>query len=131
MFQVDIESEAIEKKLRSMYWKVQRLGMRNIGTELSEWQTEDVHRKRPATKRNRRARTAQTMFRPHSRFEMRNRNKLYRKLERRAKKFGKKHALPVVAVPIKRWSKRPILRMQMLDRFHERMRELMSAKLKW
>jgi hypothetical protein len=131
MLEIDINTKDIELKLQKMFWKIQRLKQRQIGMEMSEWQQEDVHRRRPYTKRNRRAGIAQTLFRPHSRFEMRNRRKLLRRAERQAKKFGKKKALPVVVVPIRRWSTRPILRAIMIERLHERMKNLVSEKLKW
>jgi hypothetical protein len=131
MIDIEADTKAIESRLNKMYWKIQRLGHRYIGMEMSEWQQDDVNRKRPYTKRAVRSKQASTLFRPHSRYEMRVRRKLYRQAVRRAKKFGKKMALPVVPIRINRWSTRPILRAEMITRLRVRMHDMMRERLQW
>jgi hypothetical protein len=72
------------KTINRMIFKLRRFSRRDIGNELSDWQTEDVHRPRPFTKRIRGG--ARTKFRPHSRFEVKRGRRARRRAARRIAK---------------------------------------------
>src|SRR5262245_52792760 len=90
----------------------------NMSTEMSDWQTEDMHRDKPYTKRNVRAKTVLTRVRPHSLKRM-------RKSERVRKRLRKRALFP------SRTSTRPILRQVLIDKLGERMGEMMAERLQW
>src|SRR5262245_47741914 len=121
MFDIAVDSIAVEKRLTAMIEKITHLRRIDIGAELSEWQVEDLHRNRPFTMRNRRMGTATTKIRPHSLYEMLRASGVYlpTKEQRAAMRAVRKHA----RYPLKRrrrkyvyrvhrhWSHRPILRL--------------------
>jgi hypothetical protein len=118
MLDIFVNSFGPEKRLDDMLRKVRHFKAVDIGQELSAWQTEDMHRKRPYTKRNRRRGVASTVIRPHSRFEMGHRRRVARRLIRKGR------YLP-------RWSSRPILRDVLLERLQNRLDILVANKLTW
>jgi hypothetical protein len=113
-----VNSLAAEKRITNMLRKVRHFKAVDIGQEMSAWQTEDMHRQRPYTKRNRRRGVASTLIRPHSRYEMGHRRRAARRLIRKGR-----------YVP--RWSTRPILRDVLLERLQNRLDILVEAKLTW
>jgi hypothetical protein len=118
MIDIFVNSLAAEKRLTDMLRKVRHFKAVDIGQELSAWQTEDMHRQRPYTKRNRRRGVASTVIRPHSRYEMGQRRRVMRRLVRKGR-----------YVP--RWSSRPILRGVLLERLQNRLDILIANKLTW
>jgi hypothetical protein len=110
---VSVDIDGPVKTINRMLFKLRRFSRRDIGNELSDWQTEDVHRDRPFTKRTRGG--ARTKFRLHSRFETKRGRRARRRTARRIAK-GK----PPNRV-YRRWSTRPILRAAMheVGRSHE------------
>jgi hypothetical protein len=118
MLNIFVNSLAVENRLNDMLHKLGHFKRVDIGQEMSAWQTEDMHRKRPYTKRNRRAGSASTTVRPHSRYEMGHRRRVARRLIRKGR------YLP-------RWSTRPILRDVLLERLQNRLDILVADKLTW
>src|SRR5262245_28071202 len=111
-----------------------------VGQVLSEWQTADLHRKRPFTMRFRRRGAAQTIVRPHSLYEMLRSRGVYLAptQQRRVVKALRKH----LQHPIKggkklrlrehhRWSTRPILREEVERKLMPRLQEAMLKQLTW
>jgi len=98
--------------------------------EMSAWQTQDMHRKRPATKRGPWAhhqKSASTIIRPHSRYEV-ERSKAYqagllRRL-RRARRVIRTH------IELRR-STRPILRESLYQQFIERLSAAFYETITW
>jgi hypothetical protein len=109
-------AEAV-KKFEDMQEKIKDLEHEGLVDEVRNWEVQDVHRHRPAAKRRRGGRV-QTLFRPHSRYEMMKSRRAVRKLFRRGRYIYKR-------------SMRPILRQVMIDRLQERVNELLVEKLKW
>jgi len=111
---------------REMEEKIDHLKSVDLGNELSDWQTQDLHRHRPFTMRSRRAGRAATVIRPHSLFEVKRSAAYQRRMGRRVARGGRR-----AMVWFTRWevlrSMRPILRPEML----ERLSEIVSEKLKW
>ena len=112
-----VDSEAIEKSLRIMIARIVRFPY-TMGAEMSEWQTDDMHRKRPYTKRSVRAGLVSTRVRPHSLKRMKKSRKFQRRLRR--------HALFPTLI-----STRPVLRPVLVDKLAERMGEVMEQRLQW
>ena len=111
--------DAISKRLGDMLHRIEHFKAVDIGHELSAWQTDQMHRKRPFTMRARRAGRATTIIRPHSRYEMRHARSAFRRALR--------HHL---AGPV-HWSTRPILRGELLDELQTRMGEALNEKIHW
>jgi hypothetical protein len=118
MLDIFVNSLAAERRITDMLRKVRHFKAVDIGQEMSAWQTEDMHRKRPYTKRNRRRGVASTVIRPHSRYEMGHRRRVARRLIRKGR-----------YVP--RYSSRPILRDALLERLQSRLDILIANKLTW
>jgi hypothetical protein len=119
MITIDIDAvalKAIDRKLEDMQQAISDLQHTDLANELSEWETADLHRKRAYTKHRRNG--GSTIIRQHSWWEVKGRRKVARRLIRKGK-F------------IPRWSMRPVLRPQLLDRLVERVGELAAAKLRW
>jgi hypothetical protein len=111
----------------------------DIGQELSDWQTEDMHRGRPFTMRSRAKGTATTVIRPHSLYEMlrsegaalpiKDRRRLVRglrshlghPLDRKFSRTFREH---------RHWSTRPILRAELEDALERRLHDLLH-KISW
>jgi hypothetical protein len=115
--------------ITAMLHQIDHFGRVGIGTEMSDWQVEDMHRHRPFTMRNRSQKKASTMVRPHSRYEVNRSRMAQRRIARRARR--KSGPLAVAAQPQARTSTRPILRAELLVGFTKRMTEAMHEKLQW
>lgn len=119
MIDIDIETTAVEKCIRIMVARIGRFTY-TMGAEMSDWQTADMKRKQPFTKRNSRAKFVYTTVRPHSKKRMMKRRKLIRRMTRKGQYVG--HLVG---------SNRPILRTELEAKLAERMKGLMEKRLQW
>ena len=126
MYLIQVDAKAAQETVDSMIHQLTHFTRIDIGQVMSDWQTEDMHRQRPFTMRNRGAGRATTIVRPHSRFEVNRSRMAQRRIARRAK--SKKWA--GVVSPFRKWSTRPILRSEMMDDLVRRAQEAL-AKIKW
>jgi hypothetical protein len=124
-------ADAIAKTVGKMIGSITYFGGVEMPKEMSDWQTEDVHRKRPGTKRSRWRRGStqvQTLFRPHSRYETM-RSQLYqRRLLRRLRRT--KRRVITDFIQLKR-STRPILRESLIDQLRNRMVTALFETISW
>ncbi len=111
-------TDAFEKRLGDMLGHLRHFKAVDLGHVLSDWQTEDLHRKKPFTMRFRGAGKASTRVRPHSRYEVMHSRRYQRSLRR--------HAL----VPT-RISTRPILRAELYPELWDRFTKAVAEKLHW
>jgi hypothetical protein len=118
--------DAIAARIDGMVHKLAHAKAVDVGQVLSEWQTKDMHRRRPFTMRSRRKGRAVTVVRPHSRYEMQHSHRFQMKVRRRLKRK------PDAAIPLvrRRWSTRPILRAELEEQLSQRVHEL-RERLKW
>jgi hypothetical protein len=141
MITIDIDDatlEAVKHRIDHMLQSIDHLKRVDIGHELSEWQTEDLHRNKPFTMRYRRAGRAETVIRPHSLFEMKRSvryqrtrgRRLARLLGRRTKRSWLKAQAAFHSFQAQT-SQREILRQEMLERLSERLGEMAQEHLKW
>src|SRR6516162_10010957 len=139
-FKIDFDTESLMKRFDIMYQKIDNFKRVSIGSEMSNWQVDDLHRDRPFTMRWRAQGRAQTKIRPHSLYEMVKSEgvALGPKEMRRARRALSKN----LHHPLKRkrqlhlrehrhWSTRPILRQEMERRLIERMRQAAEEKIHW
>jgi hypothetical protein len=128
-------ADAFVKTIGKMIGRITYFGGVEMPKEMSDWQVDDVHRKRPGTKRSRwRAGSTkvQTLFRPHSRFET-ERSALYqRRLMRRVRRVGTTKRFKQINdyIQLKR-SSRPILRDSLVRELEDRMVTAMSETISW
>lgn len=115
------------KTVSGMIRKVNHFKRVDIGTTLSDWQTEDLHRKRPFTMRSRAKGMAATRIRPHSRYEVMRSRKAQRRLARRAKR---KTFIAASAI-YRKWSTRPILRADMRTLLVRRLSDALHKLIVW
>jgi hypothetical protein len=115
-----LDTSKLEKRLTDMQEKLRELGQVQLGQELKDWQSEDMHRKRPRTRIWARGKRASTIIRPHSIAEMKHSRKAAARATRRKSGWG----------PRQHTSTRPILRPVLYERLETRMRELLE-KIKW
>jgi hypothetical protein len=119
VFKVEIDQQDmgdINQKLLGMVRTIDQFGRRDLGNVLSAWQTQDLHRKKPHTKRSRRK--AYTIIRPHSYWEM-------QKSKRFLKRAVRRHRL------VQRPSERPILRAGLWEQFVTEMTTRFHDVIKW
>jgi hypothetical protein len=130
MFNIEmIGAEAVEKRLADMAEKIRHAKAVDIGTELSDWQTEDMHRNRPFTMRSRAKGKATTIIRPHSLREMKHSLRYQRRMGRKVARGGKRAMLTFSRWEVKT-SMRPILRSALEEQLMERVMAL-RERLKW
>jgi hypothetical protein len=137
--EIEIDSEALKRRLDDMHHKIQHFKAVDLGQELSAWQVEDMHRHRPFTMRWRREGRVQTTVRQHSLYEMLKSEgvMLETKARSRYARAVKKHLKhPVKRLRLKyrehrHWSTRPILRAALEQTLGERMARLLEEKLTW
>jgi hypothetical protein len=122
---IEIDASEVLATINAMLHQIQHFGEVGIGTAMSDWQVEDMHRHRPFTKRSRSSKTATTLVRPHSRYEVNRSRMTQRRIARRARRKA------VAAHPQGRTSTRPILRAELLVSFNKRLSEAMHDKLQW
>jgi len=116
MFQVQLpDTRHVVAQLEGMVKKIHELERHGVVNEVRDWETQDVHRKRPGARHTRNG--ARVYFRPHSRYEMRRHMLNIRRLKRHG----------VMVMP----STRPILRRVMIDRLWDRMTALVNGALTW
>jgi hypothetical protein len=125
MIEITVDTEALVKRIDAMRHKIEHFKAVDIGAELSEWQTHDMHRHRPFTMRSRRAGKAATKIRPHSLFEMKRSLAAQRRFMRRAR-HGQ-----IIPEPYRHWSTRPVLRAELFAQLGDRYAALLPEKLKW
>jgi hypothetical protein len=112
---------AITDSLRSVLNRIDHFGYVELGEIMSDWQTGDMHRKRPFTMRTRGRRSLRkvaTTVRPHSRYEMQGEHRALLRAKRR-------HQLP------HHWSTRPILRASLESSLFDKMTEAFHAAIRW
>jgi len=126
---------AVADRIGKMIGRITYFGGVEMPKELSDWQTSDVHRKKPATKRFRwrgGSTRVQTLFRPHSRYETERSAAYQKRLLRRIRRVGTtKRFRPITDfIQLKR-SNRPILRESLLDQLRDRMVIAMRETITW
>jgi hypothetical protein len=126
MIEVSLDASGPAATIAGMLRRIDHFKRVDIGQGLSEWQTDDMHRNRPFTMRNRKAGRATTLIRPHSRYEVNRSRAAQRRLTRRAKR-------PSYTGPtqIRHWSTRPILRSELYESLITRMTDLFGRLLVW
>ena len=124
------DTESVVKRLTKMRAHIQHVKEVEIGNMLSDWQTQDMHRKHPATKRIRSRGIARTTIRPHSLYEMKRSRKFGQRLVRRAKSAAKRHLKFEVPTVFMHTSQRPILRHSLLLMLQSRFKTL-AQSIKW
>jgi len=127
MFNIDIDTTAVEKKLNMMSDKIKEFAEHDIPTEFHNWQAEEMRRKNPTVHQPKRRRAQRrldqskkyyTRIRRHSFYEM-------TRSMTHAKYLRRHHRPPVQTTT------RPYLRQQLEQGFVKGMIELMHSKLKW
>jgi hypothetical protein len=131
--EISIDVSALEKKITTMLAQIDHFKRVDIGAELSDWQTHDMHRHRPFTMRSRAKGKATTKIRPHSLFETKRSALARERILRRARASARRRKEFFAAPPrsIRRWSSRPILRQELEDVLDNRLRTAFREKLKW
>ena len=125
----------VANTIGKMIGRITYCGGVELPKELSDWQTKDVHRKRPATTRSRWRRGStkvQTLFRPHSRYETEQSTRYQRRLLRRVKRVGTtKRFKPITDfIQLKR-STRPVLRDELIEQLSARMAAALFETVTW
>jgi len=128
-------ADAIAKTVGKMIGSITYMGGVEVPKELSDWQTNDMHRKRPGTTRKkwRRGSTqAQTIVRQHSQYETQ-RSQLYqRRLLRRLRRVGTTKRFRQVSQFIQlRRSSRPVLRESLIQQLYARMQTALRETVAW
>jgi hypothetical protein len=134
-FTAQINTHAVVKTIGRMIGKITYMGGVELPKELSDWQTDDVHRRKPATKRSRwRAGSTkvQTLFRPHSRYETEKSTLYQRRLMRRLRRVGTTKRFKQISdyIELKR-SSRPILRDSLVRELEDRMVAALFETVTW
>lgn len=124
---INIDFSAVSLRIGAMISRIDHFKRVDIGTGLSDFQTQDMHRNRPFTMRSRGKGTAVTKVRPHSLFEMQRSGKTQRRMVRWLKSKRRRRP-PRFYV---KTSTRPILRSELFDTLGARMRELLQDKIHW
>jgi len=119
--------------VRSMIGLIAHLKSVDLGMEMSDWQTEDLHRHRPFTMRSRAKGRVVTVIRPHSLYTMERSAYAHKELFRRIKRRKKGGAVMIARLlsPRRHWSTRPILRAEMEDIFSRRLMEMVPRLVNW
>ena len=86
------DTTAAHKRIAKMIGRIRHIKQVEVGSLLSDWQVQDMHRKRPGTKRIRSRGVAATIIRPHSRYEMQRGERFAQREMRRAKAAQRRHA---------------------------------------
>jgi hypothetical protein len=128
-------ADAIAKTVGKMIGSITYMGGVELPKELSDWQTDDMHRKKPGTKRSRWRRgstKSQTVVRQHSLFET-ERSQLYqRRLLRQVRRAGTGKRFKAITDFIQlRRSNRPVLREQLVNQLVNRMVTALRETIVW
>ena len=127
MLEVKIDLAHADEKIAAMLHKIDHFGKVDMGREMSDWQTKDLHRHRPFTMRWRgRERKVQTVVRPHSLRELLGKRGYARKvLHLKVGRAPRHHR------QYRRWSNRPILRESMIALLGQHMIEAFKKHISW
>jgi hypothetical protein len=126
MFDLKVDTSGALKVVGGMLHKIDHFKRVDIGTVLSDWQVEDMHRNRPFTLRSRARGRASTVIRPHSRYEVNRSRMAQRRLARRAKRKSF-----TGSAEYRKWSTRAILRAELFTALEERANEALHKLLAW
>jgi hypothetical protein len=142
--EIDIDTEALSKRIGDMLEKINHFKRVDIGMGLSEWQTEELHRHRPFTMRSRAKGLAVTKIRPHSLFEMERSAHAAEQVVRYRRALAMAAAKAYAGKRVRKYrrrhrhqrfyrhtSTRPILREEALEVLMIEMANLLEAKIKW
>jgi hypothetical protein len=124
-------ADAIAKTVGKMIGNITYFGGVEMPKEMSDWQVQDMHRKRPGTTRKRWRRgatSAQTIIRPHSRYETARSQAYQKRLLRRLRRTRRRVITNYIQL---RRSTRPILRESLFDQFCTRMQQAMQETIVW
>ena len=125
-------ADAVTNTVGKMIGRITYFGGVEVPKELSDWQVQDMHRKRPATTRSRWRRgstKAQTLVRQHSRFETEKSTRYQRRLLRRLRRATGRRVI-VDFIQLRR-STRPVLRESLLEQLRNRMSRAMRETVSW
>jgi len=136
VLEVKIDTAGPLQMVSGMIRRIDHFRRVDIGTELSAWQVEDMHRHRPFTMRSRAQGRAATVVRPHSRYEVLRSRQTQRKVRRGIKELAKPRARPyrgkgMLYLAYRKTSARAILRDELLAQLATRMRGAMHRLLMW
>lgn len=127
----------VAKRIGAMIGHVSYFGNVEMGKELSAWQTEDMHRQRSATRKTkwrRHQKSALTIIRPHSLYEV-TRSQQYQKRVKRKLRSRKaaptRWRAPRTAHVRLKTSMRPILRESLYQQFVQRLGAAFSETITW
>lgn len=122
-----VDLKALDERLAGMLKTLDHFGAVDIGHEMSDWQTQDMHRHRPFTMRWRgRVRKVMTKVRPHSLRETLGERRYMRKVL-----HEKLRRAPRRRRTYYRYSTRPILRSALFARLQQRMTEALEKLIRW
>ena len=130
MLEVEIsrtDMSRLDEKLTEMLHKIDHFGKVDMGREMSDWQTKDLHRHRPFTMRWRGTmRKVQTVVRPHSLRELLGKRGYARKvLHLKVGRAPRHHR------QYRHWSNRPILRELMIQLLIAHMTDAFKKHISW
>jgi mRNA-degrading endonuclease YafQ of YafQ-DinJ toxin-antitoxin module len=129
---VTCNTTKVTKRILKMTRRLRHIKQVEVGTMLSDWQTQDMHRHRPGTKRYRGLGKALTLVRPHSLYEMEHSKAYGRKLTRIAKRSSRSKRKRDYVLPTSYLlaSQRPILREVLQDKLIGRFQTLRDS-IRW
>lgn len=132
--QVTLDTKPLSDTLGRMIAAIDHFKRVDIGTGLSDFQVQTMHRHRPFTMRSRARGLATTKIRPHSLYEMQRSGRVQRRVKRiktaiEAGKRVRKKSLR--ALRYVHYSTRDILRQEMFALLEERMVQLLNQKITW
>jgi len=137
MLDVKIETAGLEESIGIMLARLRRFP-HAMANQMSDWQVEDMHRKKPATKKAVRAGTSTTLVRPHSLRTMKRSASYQRRQARRIVRLAakssarsRKRAAELFRRFQPRMSTRPILRSSLQTSLIDRMKDLLHNRIKW
>jgi hypothetical protein len=127
---ISVDTAALSKRMAEMLGKIDHFKRVDLGTGLSDFQTQDMHRNRPFTMRSRARGVAVTKVRPHSLYEMEHSAMATKRIQRYLRSTSKRRRKKAPRFSA-HTSTRPILRPQLLSVLQERMTALLAEKITW
>jgi hypothetical protein len=137
---INMDIEPLMKRFERMSDKINNFKRVGIGSEMSNWQVEDMHRDKPFTMRWRAQGRAQTKVRQHSLYEMlrsqgaamtlKEQKKIVRGLKGHLK-YRVRRGFYKSLQEHRHWSTREILRKQMEEDLMQRMSARMKRDINW
>ena len=129
MLDIEIETEAVTKRLEAMTERIETFGHGDMPQGLTDWQVADMHRKYPETAIEQISNeevSAKTMIYPRSRtYETTHPHRV------RSIAIRQKPALSSMPVLKKSVLRHPILRPELFDKLFSRMTALLTEKITW